>query len=172
MLNKLQAKELGKRLADLRKAKDLSQEEVGEMLGVSKSHIMWIETGRNVYKFTHDRVAVKPLLDLYGASEDEVFDGIYDIADDRNDIVKGLTERIEQLKAENTQLAQRADMWKARVEEIKADKQTVSLTVDHVEYERQQDRIRALEDKIRELEKNQKTPMEKLVLAMLAEKYA
>lgn len=172
MLNKAQSIELGKRLADNRKKKGLTQREVADLLELKQTKVAIMEMGEPVYRETHERVAIKPFADLYDISEDELLDGIYDITDEKQDIVKELTNEVSRLKAENLRLETRANMWQSRVEEIKAEKQTVSLTVDHVEYERQQDRIKTLEDKVRELEANQKTPMEKLVLKMLEEKYA
>lgn len=172
MLNKAQSIELGKRLADSRKKKGLTQREVADLLELKQTKVAIMEMGEPVYRETHERVAIKPFADLYDVSEDELLDGIYELKDEKQDIVKELTNEISRLKAENLRLETRANMWQSRVEEIKAEKQTASLTVDHVEYERQQDRIKTLEDKVRTLEANQKTPMEKLVLKMLEEKYA
>lgn len=173
MLNKAQATELGKRLANLRKAKELSQEEVAEMLGTSKAKVAWMETGRNGYYRQHERVAVMPFLDLYGASVEETFKGIYEM-DDKISAIKRLTNEVNKLKAENKKLEERADMWQAKAEQAKSEQQAHVVTIDSekaAEIGRLEDQVKMLEEKVRELQENQKSPAEQLLLKMLLEKY-
>ena len=175
MLNKAQATELGKRLANLRKAKELSQEEVAEMLGTSKAKVAWMETGRNGYYRQHERVAVMPFLDLYGASAEETFKGIYEM-DDKISAIKRLTNEVNKLKAANEKLEQSlalhkqsSAMWQAKAEELGREQKT--KTADAAEIGRLEDQVKMLEEKVRELQENQKSPAEQLLLKMLQEKY-
>ena len=173
MLNNAQATELGKRLANLRKAKELSQEEVAEMLGISKAKVAWMETGRNGYYRQHERVAVMPFLDLYGASVEETFKGIYEM-DDKISAIKRLTNEVNKLKAANEKLEESADMWQAKAEQAKSEQQAHVVTIDSekaAEIGRLEDQVKMLEEKVRELQENQKSPAEQLLLKMLQEKY-
>lgn len=175
MLNNAQATELGKRLANLRKAKELSQEEVAEMLGISKAKVAWMETGRSAYYRQHERVAVMPFLDLYGASAEETFKGIYEM-DDKISAIKRLTNEVNKLKAANKKLEESADMWKSRVDEIKAGKTEVIdgleiMVAGEERIQKLQDTIDGLKARIKELEENQMTPETKLLMKLLMEKY-
>lgn len=181
MLNKPQSIELGKRLADNRKKKGLTQREVADLLELTQTKVAIMEMGEPRYRETHERVAIKPFADLYDVSEDELLDGIYDITDEKQDIVKELTNEISRLKAENLRLETRANMWQSRVEEIKAEQQNDTKYIapkeelieqQANEIERLTDTIKKLVSDIDRLRENQKTPMEKLVLKMLEEKYA
>ena len=98
---------------------------------------------------------------------------------DKNDLVKELTEEISKLKKENRELEDRAEMWKSRVAEIKAEKDELLVSSDDemltkamAEVERQRDYIKVLEEKIRVLEQNQMTPETKLLMKLIMEKYA
>lgn len=175
MLNNAQATELGRRLANLRKAKELSQEEVAEMLGISKAKVSWLENGMSRYSQKHEKVAVMPFLDLYGASAEETFKGIYEM-DDKISAIKRLTNEVNKLKQENKKLEERADMWKARADEIKAGKTEVIdgleiMVAGEERIQKLQDTIDGLKARIKELEENQKSPAEQLLLKMLLEKY-
>lgn len=181
MLNKAQSMELGKRLADKRKEKGLSQREVADLLEYKQTRVAQMEAGEYVYRDTHERVAIKPFAELYDITEDELLDGIYEIKADKSDIVKELTNEVTRLKAENQRLEERAQMWQSRVEEIKAEQQNGTKYIapnDELieqqanEIERLTDTIKKLVSDIDRLRENQKTPMGKLVLKMLEEKYA
>ncbi len=171
MLNERESRQVGKRIADYRKKHSLSQNELAEMTGLTRNIINQMELGKMKYK-QGERKVLKPIAELFEISVSDLLVDIREEAEEDKEmeskLVKELTDTIRELKTENQRLEERADMWKARVEELKA---TPSITVDHAELARLEDKIRTLEDKIKKLEANQKTPMEKLVLAMLEEKY-
>ena len=181
MLNERESRIVGKRIGDYRRMHKLSQTELGEMTGLSRNIINQMELGRMKYQQKGERVTLKPIADLFGISVNDLLVDIREGAEEEKDmeskLVKELTEEIKKLKEENKNLEDRADMWKSRVAEMKAEQQNTQVStqreyaVGSAEYERQKDYIKTLEDKIRLLEANQKSPLENIVLNMMVEKY-
>ena len=63
--------DLGQKLLDLRKSKNLSQEEAAEKLDVTRQTISKWETNQS----TPDFDKINPICELYGISPDELFTG-------------------------------------------------------------------------------------------------
>ena len=182
MLNERESRIVGKRIGDYRRMHKLSQAELGEMTGLSRNIINQMELGRMRYQQKGERVTLKPIAELFGISVNDLLVDIRESAEEEKDmesnLVKELTEEIKKLKEENKNLEDRADMWKERVAEIKKERDNLlvagddeTLTKAMAEVERQRDYINTLEDKIRLLEANQKSPLENIVLNMMVEKY-
>lgn len=180
MLNERESRQVGKRIADYREKHSLSQNELAEMTGLTRNIVNQMELGKMKYK-QGERKVLKPIAELFEISVSDLLVDIREEAEEDKEmeskLVKELTDTIKDLKIENKNLEERADMWKARVEELTKEKNNLLVSDDapleqaRAEIERQNDYIKTLESKVKNLETNQKSAMEKLVLAMLEEKY-
>ena len=175
------ARALGRKMVEYRKANDLTQNELAELTGLTRNNIQAMEQGQLTYKTKKARKRLYPIAELFGIAVHELIGEAIDEGDVEKDmdnkLVKELSEEIAKLKEENKHLEERADMWKSRVDEIKAGKTEVIdgleiMVAGEERIQKLQDTIDGLKARIKELEENQMTPETKLLMKLLMEKYA
>lgn len=89
---------LGKRISELRKRLNISQEELAEKLDISQKSLSKIETGRNFLSSE----TLEKLLNAFNITSAELFD--YDHLDEENNLLDEIHEYIETIKEDKTTL--------------------------------------------------------------------
>lgn len=89
---------LGKRIYELRKRLNISQEELAEKLDISQKSLSKIETGRNF--LTSD--TLEKLLCAFNMTGAELFD--YDHLGEQTDLLDGIQKYIETIKEDKNSL--------------------------------------------------------------------